>query len=107
MSENGLKFGNQTFVLIWTLAFVLLYLCFPAAAHEVRPAYLELREAASDEFAVLWKIPMRGEMRLALSVEFSGRTEISGRVATREAGGAAIQTWRVKVLDPLRGRPTA
>jgi len=87
MSEAGLKLGNQTFVLMWCLAFVFLYLC-----------------SASGEFAVLWKTPMRGEMRLALSVEFSERTEIVGSVATRGAGGAAIQTWRVKAIDPLPGQ---
>ena len=43
-----------------------------ASAHEVRPAYLELREATPGEFVVLWKTPMRGEMRLALSPAFSG-----------------------------------
>lgn len=30
-----------------------------AFAHEVRPAYLELREQAPGEFAVMWKVPMR------------------------------------------------
>ena len=31
----------------------------PALAHEVRPAYLELREMPSGELDVLWKTPMR------------------------------------------------
>jgi hydrogenase/urease accessory protein HupE len=83
---------------------LLLFLTVPAAAHEVRPAYLELHETASGEFALLWKTPMRGEMRLALSVEFSGRTEKSTAVVRRETGGAAIQTWRMKAIDPLRGQ---
>ena len=26
----------------------------PAAAHELRPAYLDIRETAADEFGVLW-----------------------------------------------------
>jgi len=76
----------------------------PASAHEVRPAYLELHEAASGEFAVLWKTPMLGEMRLALSPEFSGRTENLTRVETRETGNAAVQTWRLKAIEPLRGQ---
>jgi len=83
---------------------LLLFLTVPAAAHEVRPAYLELHETAPGEFALLWKTPMRGEMRLALSVEFSGRTENLTAVARRETDGAAIQTWRMKAIDPLRGQ---
>ncbi len=83
---------------------LLVFLTVPAAAHEVRPAYLELHETVSGEFAVLWKTPMRGEMRLALSVEFSGRTEKSAPVVRRETGGAAIQIWRMKSIDPLRGQ---
>jgi hydrogenase/urease accessory protein HupE len=75
-----------------------------ASAHELRPAYLELREAAANEFTVLWKTPMRGEMRLALSPEFSGRTETLGPVMMRQTGGAAVQTWSLTAIEPLRGQ---
>lgn len=73
-------------------------------AHEVRPAYLELREAPPGEFAVLWKTPMRGDLRLALAPEFSGRIETLTPMASRESGGAAVQTWRMKTGEPLRGQ---
>jgi hypothetical protein len=81
-------------------------LLLPAAAygHEVRPAYLELREQHPGEFRVLWKTPMRGDMRLALQPELSGRTEVVGPVATRLTDGAAVQTWRLRATDPLRGQ---
>jgi len=54
------------------LAVWLLLLAMPAFAHEVRPAYLELHEETGNEFRVLWKTPMRGDMRLSLSPAFSG-----------------------------------
>lgn len=82
----------------------LLLIAVPAYSHEVRPAYLELRETAAGEVAVLWKTPMRGELRLALEPEFSGRTEHLTSIVTRETGGAAVQTWRLKAIDPLRGQ---
>jgi len=75
-----------------------------AAAHEVRPAYLELREGPPGEFRVLWKTPMRGEMRLALSPELSGETKIVTQVVTHQNGGAAIQTWRMKAIEALGGQ---
>lgn len=39
-------------------------------AHETRPAYLELRESSPDSYQVLWKVPARGELRLALYPRF-------------------------------------
>ena len=75
-----------------------------AFAHEVRPAYLELREDRPGEFSVLFKTPMRGELRLALAPEFAGRTEVIVPMTTRTAGEAALQTWRLRALDPLRGQ---
>jgi len=41
--------------------FLLLSLAPPMAeSHEVRPAYLGLRELEGDEFEVVWKVPARG-----------------------------------------------
>ncbi|ASY65183.1 membrane protein, putative (plasmid) [Sinorhizobium sojae CCBAU 05684] len=73
-----------------------------ALAHEVRPAYLELREQEPGTFAVLWKVPMRGDMRLALKPEFSGKTRPS-LPAVRILSGAAIETWYLEA-PALRGQ---
>lgn len=59
-----------------------MLIAIAAYAHVVRPAYLELHEGAAGEFRVLWKAPMRGEMRLALGPAFRGRTENLGPIAT-------------------------
>ena len=74
------------------------------SAHEVRPSYLELHEARAGEFEVLLKTPMRGELRLALAATLSGRAEAVTRMTTRVTGEAAVQTWRFRALDPLRGQ---
>src|SRR5262245_36937940 len=39
---------------------MLLLFCSTVFAHEMRPAYLELRETRRSEFSVLWKTPMLG-----------------------------------------------
>ncbi len=83
---------------------VLAGLSAPALAHEVRPAYLELREAPAGELEVLWKTPMVGEMRLALAPVLSGVSEELAPMATRRTGTAAVQAWRLRLLEPLRGR---
>jgi hydrogenase/urease accessory protein HupE len=76
----------------------------PALAHEVRPAYLELRESRTGELDVLWKTPMIGELRLALAPVLSGASEELTPIATQLTGNAAIQTWRLRLPEPLHGR---
>jgi hypothetical protein len=82
----------------------LLWQSSAGAAHEVRPAYLELREDRAGEFDVLLKTPMRGELRLALAATFSGRADAVVPMTTRATGDAAVQTWRFRTVDPLRGQ---
>ncbi len=87
----------------------LLVATFAAAApaHEVRPAYLELHETATGELDVLWKTPMVGDMRLSLAPVLSGKSEELVPLTTRRTGSAAVQTWRLRLLEPLRGRSLA
>lgn len=77
--------------------------CAAASAHELRPAYLDLLETSPGEFAVLWKTPMRGEMQLSLTPEFSGETTVASDVSTRARSGAAIQEWTLHA-PALRGQ---
>ena len=83
-------------------------LCFTMAGagdrHEVRPAYLELTEEAPGSFAVLFKTPMLGDLRLALSVAFSGEVEPTTPVLSRVTSDALVQTWHIRARRPLRGQ---
>jgi len=87
------------------LAFAVALAVRTGETHELRPAYLELRETAPGRFDVLWKTPMRGEARLALTPVVSGESAALPPV-TRRADNAAIQTWILRV-DSLRGRTLA
>jgi hydrogenase/urease accessory protein HupE len=75
-----------------------------AFAHEVRPAYLDLREEAPGIFDVLFKTPMRGDARLALDVSFSGRVQMVTPVISRMTDNAMVQTWRLSTIEPLAGQ---
>lgn len=58
-----------------SLIVLLGWLCLalqPASAHEVRPAYLELKEISPGVFDVFFKTPMRGNARLSLAARFPG-----------------------------------
>jgi hydrogenase/urease accessory protein HupE len=90
----------------WVLSLCLLLLV-PLApgvmAHELRPAYLELRQTGLDTYDVLWKVPARGEdLRLALYVRFP---EDCRQTTPRRtfAGGAYVERWGVQRPGGLTG----
>ena len=73
-------------------------------AHEVRPAYLELRQTGTDTYDVLWKVPARGDnMRLGIYVEFpSGTTNVT-TPRTLFANDASTERWSIKRPGGLTG----
>jgi hydrogenase/urease accessory protein HupE len=74
-----------------------------AAAHELRPGYLDMRETAPDEFAVVWKVPARGDLRLALHVRLPDTCKAkSERVGTFE-GAAFFERWTVTCPGNIKG----
>ena len=60
---------------LWLALAALSLVTLPASAHEVRPAYLSVQEQAPGDFSVLFKTPMQGNARLALSALFSGKAD--------------------------------
>jgi hydrogenase/urease accessory protein HupE len=77
-----------------------------AAAHEVRPAYLEIREAAPRQFVVTWKQPVVGDMALRL-VPHLANGWLEGPPAEEYATPSfRIRTWRAAAAaaDPLPGQ---
>ena len=78
-----------------------------ALAHEVRPGYLELREVAPGEFAVLWKLPMRGDARLSLRPRLPAECETQSSSTGVAMGGAMVERWSVNCGDGLRGGTVA
>jgi hydrogenase/urease accessory protein HupE len=73
-------------------------------AHEVRPAYLELREAGAETYDVFWKVPGQGEnMRLGLYVELpAGSTNLTAPRASM-ANNAFRERWSIKRVGGLTG----
>jgi hydrogenase/urease accessory protein HupE len=87
------------------LLVVLLGVAAPAAfAHEVRPAYLELRQTAPETYNVLWKVPGLGEnLRLGLYVELpAGCTNVTEPRGSM-VNNAFTQRWTVKRAGGLTG----
>lgn len=85
------------------LATVMAFLAAPAAAHEIRPAYLDMRETAPEEFSVVWKVPAQGEMRLALQVRLPGPCTAAAEPARAIEAGAYLERWTARCAGGLKG----
>jgi hydrogenase/urease accessory protein HupE len=74
------------------------------SAHEVRPAYLELRQTSPETYDVVWKVPGQGEnMRLGLYVELpAGSTNVTLPRASM-VNNAFSERWTVKRGGGLAG----
>lgn len=83
----------------------LLAVCaIGALAHEVRPAYLELRQTDTETYSVLWKVPNLGDnQRLNLYVELpAGCTNVT-EPRTMMVNNAITERWQVKCAGGLTG----
>ncbi|MDZ4760871.1 MAG: HupE/UreJ family protein [Alphaproteobacteria bacterium] len=76
----------------------------PAAAHEVRPAYLEIRETAPGAYDILWKTPAQGNMRLNLDVVLPDACTSVTEPHTVLVEGAVVARWRETCSGGLVGR---
>ena len=90
-----------------TLAVLLLIgvlSAFDTAAHELRPAYLELRETAPDTFDALWKVPAAGEgLRLALYVRLPASCVHLTEPRGVFAANAHTERWSIQCTGGLNG----
>ena len=82
---------------------VLLFLPSLAYAHEVRPGYLELRESESGVFSTTWKVPARGDYRLAIQPSYPVFCRQIGEPMTAQADSAFIERGRIRCDKPLAG----
>jgi len=80
------------------------FLCGPAEAHEMRPAYLELRQTGAETYDVLWKVPGRGEnLRLGLYVEFPADAKNVTEPRGAMINNALTERWSVQRAGGLNG----
>jgi hydrogenase/urease accessory protein HupE len=75
-----------------------------AQAHEMRPAYLEIRETAANKYSVLWKVPAAGDKRLGLYVRMPEACQPAAEPVATITGGAYYERWSVTCPEGLTGR---
>ncbi|MEO0499486.1 MAG: HupE/UreJ family protein [Pseudomonadota bacterium] len=86
------------------LAMVLVWLAIPAAAHEVRPAYLEIIAANMDghRYDVVWKQPVLSGRRLSMTPVFGPDCERDGAIRSTITGNAVVERWAIACQAPLQ-----
>lgn len=85
-------------------AMVGLFAAAPAAAHEVRPALLQVTQTASDRYEILWKRPILGDVALRLQPALSSGW-LKAPPKDRFAGsGFLVTTWTIRSQTPLDGQ---
>jgi len=85
---------------------IVLFLRFVsgASAHEMRPAFLELRQTRADTYDVLWKVPGRGsDLRLGLYVEFPADCKNLSEPRGTMINNALTERWTLQRPGGLTG----
>lgn len=85
-------------------AAIAAFVAAPASAHEVRPAYLDMRETKLDEFAIVWKVPAQGQMRLRLAVRLPDSCRERAEPVGSIEASAYLERWTVSCLGGLKDR---
>jgi hydrogenase/urease accessory protein HupE len=90
---------------------VLAALARPSAAHETRPALLELRQLDAERYDVTWKVPAVGDLRLALDPVYPADCSIEGADGAvdaastrRRAGEAWVERYELARQGGLEGQ---
>ena len=89
-----------------TLLLIALLTTFTsdASAHEVRPAYLELRQSAPETYNALWKVPGLGDnLRLGLYVQLPTTCTNVTEPRASMVNNAYSERWTVKCANGLTG----
>ncbi len=76
----------------------------PVAAHEVRPALVQIVETGPGDYDVTWKRPVVGDMALRLVPHLSGGALDKPASAEQVAPGYMTRVWQVRGGPPLDGQ---
>jgi hypothetical protein len=90
-------------VLLASAVAIFISTVMPAAAHEIRPAFLQIREIESSTYDVLWKTPAQGDLRLALNVVLPRQCRNLGEPRTTLVNAAVIEHRRTICEGGLAG----
>lgn len=74
-----------------------------AAAHESRPAYLEMVQTGPETCDLVWKVPARGTLRLGLYVKLPAGTVNETEPTGMSDGAVHVERWSVRLAGGFEG----
>ena len=77
------------------VSFLLLILIVPqrVRAHEIRPAYLEIKQTAPDRFSLLWRTPITAGMRLPIVLTIPGARNLKSPTIEEFSDSIVERRW--------------
>ena len=88
------RLGSNVGRLAGALSLAALFFLQAAKAHESRPAYLEIKESAPGQYAVLWRTPVLSGMRLPLVLTMpEGVTNLKPPVVQELSDSLVERRW--------------
>jgi hydrogenase/urease accessory protein HupE len=75
-----------------------------AAAHEIRPAYLQIDQIGQSRFSVLWRTPLLSGMALPVALRFPGDVRNVIEPAQRQLPDSLVERRVVEAADGLAGK---
>ena len=81
---------------LWFILFFFLFLVSSAIAHEVRPAYLEIKELETGRFDVRWKTPLKGTMRLKIDPSLPEHFKTVTPPEVQVLSDAIVKHWQIQ-----------
>jgi hydrogenase/urease accessory protein HupE len=80
----------------WLISFFFLFMVSSANAHEVRPAYLEIKELETGLFDIRWKTPLKGSMRLKIDPRLPDHFKIVSPPEVQVLSDAIVKHWQIQ-----------
>jgi hydrogenase/urease accessory protein HupE len=82
----------------------MLVLATAAAAHEIRPAYLQIDQTGPTGYTVLWRTPLLSGMRLPVALRFPDSVRNVTEPAERELPDSLVERRVIETADGLAGK---
>ena len=80
-------------------------MCAPfARAHEVRPAYLEIKESAPNHYEIIWRTPVNAGMRLPIHLQLPNDVRNVTAPTVQELAGSLLERRAIEVDGGLGGK---
>jgi len=89
--------------LLAAIVVAVLGLIAPAAAHEVRPAYLQIDQTGADQYTMLWNTPLLSGMPLPVVLKLPDNVKHVLDPLERPLPGSILQKRIISVPDGLAG----